>query len=131
MLMLKPGAIDRHIVGKLLCEFEAATPGVLDILALRLTVNDHDFLYPHSIGQEWRDRNVEHITSGRVILLEVFHHTWEYYRKVALDIRKRYGATGSDNLIHASDSHENSVRETAYFFGGKYHADAQTRCPHP
>lgn len=114
MLMLKPGAIERDIVGKLCGRF----PTAIKVDHLKLTVADHDFLYPHSIGQPWRDRNVAHITGGMSILINVPHVEWGYYRKLALEIRKEFGVSGSDNLIHASDSFDNSVHETEYFFGG-------------
>lgn len=123
MLMLKPGVHTRDLVPELLHRLVLPeNAAVIGLKVHRLTVKDHDFLYPHSIGQPWRDRNIDHILSANCILISVPYTEWKAYRELALQIRNEYGVSGSDNLIHASDSYENSVRETEYFFGGTKYA---------
>lgn len=118
MIMLKPCCSERNLQWLILAILNAAGIEYLYCKTDALTEDDHDFLYPHSIGQDWHDRNLAHMRSGPVTLIAVNHDDWDAAREAALGIRRIFRTEGSANLIHASDSHANSQRETDYFFPG-------------
>jgi len=129
LVILKPDAVQRGLVGRILARLEAKG---LKIVALRMRRLDRPTaarLYAPHKGKEFYKPLVKFITSGPAVFLVV-----EGKGAVAV-VRKMLGATfGPDadpgtvrgdfgvskrfNLVHGSDSPESAAREIALFFTG-------------
>jgi nucleoside-diphosphate kinase len=127
LVILKPGALQRRIVGEVLSRFERKG---LKIAALRLcsldraTVESH---YREHKGKEFYEKLLEYTLSGPVILLvlEGEDAIFMVRRLVGpTDVREALpGTIRGDyayrtrlNIVHASDSPASAEREIALFF---------------
>lgn len=126
-VMLKPDAVKRHLVGKILSRYEQKG---LNIVAAKLIHVSKDLAKKHYIehnSKPFFSELIEYITSGPVLAMIL-----EGPRAISL-IRKLNGATKvedatpgtirgdfalstSENLVHASDSTESAQREIALWF---------------
>ena len=126
-VMLKPDAVGRRLMGKILSRFEEKG---LKIVALKLRMISEDLAKEHY--GEHKDKPffeglIEYITSGPVLTMVI-----EGDEAISV-IRKMFGATnpqeadvgtirgdfGMDtgrNIIHASDAPESAEREINLFF---------------
>jgi nucleoside-diphosphate kinase len=128
LVLLKPDAVARRLVGRILARFESRG---LAIRGLKLMNVDRDLAerhYAEHAGKPFYSGLVEFIGSGPVVALCL-------EGKGAVDVvRGMVGATNAAesapgsirgdlgmsnrfNLIHASDSPETAAREIANFFG--------------
>jgi nucleoside-diphosphate kinase len=125
--MLKPDAVHRGLVGRILARFEAKG---LKIVAMRMVVVDRETaerLYAPHKGKDFYEPVIRFVTGGPVVVVVL-----EGKAAVAV-VRKVMGATfGPDgepgtirgdfgvsnrfNLIHGSDSPESAEKEIGLFF---------------
>ena len=125
--MLKPGVLDRRIVGAVISRLENKG---LKLVGLKLMNISKDLAFSHyeeHKGKSSFDELVSYITSGPVVAM-----VWEGDDCVSL-VRKITGSTKpseaapgtirgdfcshtNHNIIHASDSDESAVREINLFF---------------
>jgi nucleoside-diphosphate kinase len=125
--MLKPGALQRRIVGEVLGRFERKG---LKIIALKLLRPDKAMVEAHYAehrGKDFYDKLVEYTLSGPVIALVL-----EGEESIA-GVRRLAGPTNIQdqqpgtirgdfacrtrlNIVHASDSPASAEREIALFF---------------
>ncbi len=128
LVLLKPDAVERGLVGQILDRFE--TKG-LEIVALSLRTLDADILarhYEEHVGKGFYADLVAFMGRGPVVslLLEGPQDTWEVVRammgatnplKAAPGtIRGDYGTLFTENLVHGSDSLQSAEREIGIFF---------------
>ncbi|MFP3090628.1 nucleoside-diphosphate kinase [Treponema sp. TIM-1] len=127
LVMLKPGVLQRRIVGEVLSRFERKG---LKIAALRLLVLDRAVVEAHyreHAGKEFYEKLLEYTLSGPVILLilEGEDAVFMVRRLVGpTDVREAppgtirgdYAYRTRLNIVHASDSPANAEREIALFF---------------
>jgi nucleoside-diphosphate kinase len=126
-VMLKPGVLQRRIVGEVIRRFERKG---LKIVALKLTRMDQAMAEAHygeHKGKDFYEKLVEYTLSGPVVALIL-----EGEDAVAA-VRRLAGPTKVDdavpgtirgdfacrtrlNIVHASDSPESAEREMALFF---------------
>jgi nucleoside-diphosphate kinase len=126
-VMVKPDGVQRELVGEIIRRFERK--GV-KIVGLKLMVISKELANKHyeiHYGKPFFDDLIEFITSGPVVAMVM-----EGENVVAI-IRKMIGATkpgdaelgtmrgdfvldAGQNIIHASDSLENALREISLFF---------------
>jgi len=127
LIMLKPDAVARGIIGEIIARFEKKG---FKILALRMMRFDrriaNDFYSPH-VGKPFFPELEKFITSGPLIaaILEGSNAVDVVRRMIGSTksfeassgtIRGDYGLGITDNVIHASDSAESFSRESKILF---------------
>jgi nucleoside-diphosphate kinase len=128
LVLLKPDAVERQLVGSILSRFE--TKG-LKIVAMELRTLDAAILerhYEEHKGKGFYAELVSFMSRGPVVALVVEgpEDTWEILRNLMGatnprnaapgTIRGDYGTLFTENLIHGSDSAASAAREIGIFF---------------
>lgn len=128
LVLLKPDAVERGLVGTILSRFEAKG---LEIVALELRTLDRDTLarhYEEHVGKGFYADLVEFMSRGPVVamVLEGPENTWEVVRSMMGATNPRTAAPGTirgdlgilftENLVHGSDSLASAEREITIFF---------------
>ena len=127
LIILKPDAIQRGLVGKLLTRFEEKG---LQIVAMKLTMITEDLAAQHYAphkGKPFYDGLVRFMTSSPVLVLalqgkgvidvarKMMGATFGFKAEPGT-IRGDFGVSSSFNLIHGSDSPEAAKAELALWF---------------
>ena len=130
LVLLKPDAVERNLVGEILCRFEAKG---LKIAAMELRKLDADTLarhYEEHKGKGFYAELVTFMSRGPVVALalEGPEDTWEIVRAMMGATNPRTAAPGTirgdlgtiftENLVHGSDSATSAARELEIFFPG-------------
>ncbi|MDA2956825.1 MAG: nucleoside-diphosphate kinase [Ilumatobacteraceae bacterium] len=128
LVLLKPDAVERGLVGEILGRFEAKG---LRMVALDLRRLDADTLarhYEEHVGKGFYADLVEFMSRGPVValVLEGPENTWEVVRTMMGTTNPRAAAPGTirgdlgilftENLVHGSDSLASAEREIGIFF---------------
>jgi nucleoside-diphosphate kinase len=128
LVLLKPDAVERGLVGPILSRIEAKD---LSIVALELRTLDTDILarhYEEHVGKPFYDDLVAFMSRGPIVALVVEgpEDTWEVVRTMMGATNPRKAAPGTirgdlgilftENLVHGSDSLESAEREINIFF---------------
>lgn len=128
LVLLKPDAVERQLVGAILSRFE--TKG-LKIVALELRTLDAASLerhYEEHKGKGFYAELVAFMSRGPVaaLVVEGPEDTWEIVRSMMGatnpraaapgTIRGDYGTLFTENLVHGSDSAASAAREIGIFF---------------
>ncbi len=128
LVLLKPDAVERGLVGQILTRFEQKH---LTIVALDLRTLDADTLarhYEEHVGKGFYADLVEFMSRGPVVAMVVEgpEDTWEVVRGLMGATNPRKAAPGTirgdlgilftENLVHGSDSLESATREIGIFF---------------
>jgi nucleoside-diphosphate kinase len=128
LVLLKPDAVERRLVGAILSRFEAKG---LSLVALELRSLDADTLarhYEEHVGKGFYDDLVAFMARGPVValVLEGPEDTWEVVRAMMGATNPRTAAPGTirgdlgilftENLVHGSDSLASAAREIGIFF---------------
>lgn len=126
-IMLKPDAVQRNLIGEILCRFEkkGLKPVALKMMEISREIAEKH--YGEHKGKPFFDDLVSFITSGPVVAM-----VWkgkgaiQVARKMMGDtdpqkappgtIRGDYGLFTGNNIVHGSDSPESAVREISLFF---------------
>ncbi len=130
LVLLKPDAVERNLVGEILGRFEAKG---LKIAAMELRKLDADTLarhYEEHKGKGFYAELVAFMSRGPVVALalEGPEDTWEIVRAMMGatnprtatpgTIRGDLGTLFTENLVHGSDSAASAARELEIFFPG-------------
>jgi nucleoside-diphosphate kinase len=128
LVLLKPDAVERGLVGEILGRFEAKG---LKIVAMDLRTLDAATLdrhYAEHVGKGFYADLVSFMSRGPVVALalEGPEDTWEVVRTMMGATNPRKAAPGTvrgdlgilftENLVHGSDSLESATRELGIFF---------------
>ena len=128
LVLLKPDAVERGLVGSILSRIEAKD---LTITAMELRTLDSDILarhYEEHLGKPFYDDLVAFMSRGPIVALVVEgpEDTWEVVRTMMGATNPRKAAPGTirgdlgilftENLVHGSDSLESAEREINIFF---------------
>ena len=128
LVLLKPDAVERQLVGQLLSRFE--TKG-LKIVAMELRTLNAAILerhYEEHKGKGFYAELVSFMSRGPVVamVIEGPEDAWEILRNMMGatnprnaapgTIRGDYGTLFTENLIHGSDSAASAAREIGIFF---------------
>jgi nucleoside-diphosphate kinase len=128
LVLFKPDAVERGLVGQILSRFE--TKG-LKVVAMDLRRLDADTLarhYEEHVGKGFYADLVEFMSRGPVVALalEGPQDTWEVVRAMMGatnplksspgTIRGDFGTLFTENLVHGSDSLASATRELGIFF---------------
>ena len=130
LVLLKPDAVERGLIGTILSRFEARG---LRIVALDLRSLDEATLarhYEEHVGKGFYADLVSFMSRGPVValVLEGPEDTWEVVRTMMGATNPRKAAPGTirgdlgilftENLVHGSDGPESAQREMGIFFPG-------------
>ena len=128
LVLLKPDAVERGLVGTILGRFEAKG---LRIVALDQRTLDKETLarhYEEHAGKGFYDDLVTFMSRGPVValVLEGPEDTWDVVRTMMGATNPRQAAPGTirgdlgilftENLVHGSDSAASAEREVSIFF---------------
>jgi nucleoside-diphosphate kinase len=128
LVLLKPDAVERGLVGQILSRFEAKG---LTLVAMELRTLDADTLarhYEEHVGKGFYADLVQFMSRGPVValVLEGPEDTWEVVRTMMGATNPRKAAPGTirgdlgilftENLVHGSDSLDSATREIGIFF---------------
>lgn len=127
LVLLKPDALQRRLVGQILARFEAKGLKIVGMKLLRVSPELAARHYAEHVGKPFYNELVSFITSAPVIALVVEGpRAVEVVRRLmgktnALEaepgtIRGDYGLSVGMNLVHGSDSPASASREIALFF---------------
>ncbi len=137
LVIIKPDAVARRLMGKILCRFEEKGLIVAAMRMMMVTPEIAKKHYAEHEGKPFYEGLVKFITSGPVVVMAV-----EGVEAIAV-VRKMVGATNGRaaepgsirgdfgmskgfNMIHASDSAPSAERELAlYFAAGDYMPEAK------
>ena len=128
LVLLKPDAVERGLVGEILGRFEAKN---LTIAAIELRTLDADTLarhYEEHVGKGFYADLVEFMGRGPAVALVIEgpEGTWEVVRTMMGATNPRAAAPGTirgdlgilftENLVHGSDSLASAERDLGIFF---------------
>jgi len=126
-LMIKPRAVAEGLTGEIVAAIERAGFVIVGVASRRLNADEAERFYDVHREKPFYERLVAFVSSGPTvgIMLEAADAV-PALRKVvgATDpaeaapgtIRAAYGKSITENAVHASDSPENVVFESAFFF---------------
>jgi nucleoside-diphosphate kinase len=127
LVLLKPDAVRRGLVGAILSRFEAKG---LTLVALDLRTVDAaqaDAHYADHTEQPWYPPLREFVTSGPLVALVLegdeaitvvreLNGATDGRKAAPGSIRGDYSLSNRENLVHGSDSEESAAREIALWF---------------
>ena len=128
LVLLKPDAVERKLVGEIVARFEAKN---LDVVAMDQRLLDSEILarhYEEHVGKGFYDELVQFMRRGPVVAMVVEgpEDTWEVVRNMMGATNPRKAAPGTirgdlgilftENLVHGSDSAGSAEREIGIFF---------------
>jgi len=128
-IMIKPDAVKRDIIGKILSRFEERGIQIKAMKMLQISEENARQLYKPHEGKPFYSSLIKYITSGKVVVCVLEADTdklIDIVRKMigATDpvkaesgtIRGDFGLIMEANVIHASDSIDSANREMSIFF---------------
>ncbi|MGF7452870.1 nucleoside-diphosphate kinase [Pasteurella bettyae] len=127
--IIKPDAVERHLIGKILARFEENGFTILATKMVHLTKEQAEGFYAEHQGKPFFDGLVEYMTSAPVVVsvLEKENAVKDYRTLIGATnpeqaevgtIRRDFAESQRRNSVHGSDSLESAKREIAYFFVG-------------
>ncbi len=130
LMIIKPDAVSRNVVGAILAHVEQEGFRVVRIQMMQLTMAQAAELYAVHREKPFYSSLLDFMTSGPAIplvlerggavsgLREVVGAT-NSTEAAEGTIRRAHGTSVQENAVHASDSPENAAKEIAFFFGAK------------
>lgn len=123
LIVIKPDAVQRGLVGKIISRFEDKGFKILELRMIRMTKEQAESFYSVHAGKPFFNDLVSFITSGPVVaaILEgrnaieavrIMIGSTDASKAPPGSIRGDYSLGMTDNSIHASDSPESFNRET-------------------
>ncbi len=127
LLLLKPDAIQRKLIGKIITRFEKKGLRIIGIKMLKLSKENAKEHYSHLLDKPFYPGLEEFMTNHPIIAMVVEgQECVEVVRKMvgvtnarkaeSGTIRGDYSLSTGRNTIHASDSPETAKKEVARFF---------------
>ena len=128
LVLCKPDAVERRLVGKIISRFEEKGLSVSSMRMLTITPDIAALHYAEHVGKPFYDDLVTFIgrSNSVAMVIEGPDDTWEIVRKMmgatnAAEaepgtMRGDYSALFTENLVHGSDSAESARREISIFF---------------
>ena len=126
-VMLKPGVLQRRLVGEIIARVEAKSLKLIGLKLIHISRDLAETHYGEHKGKPFYDGLITYITSGPVVAMVVAGETaighvrtlagaTKVEEALPGTIRGDFAAVTSKNIIHASDSPESAEREIGLFF---------------
>jgi nucleoside-diphosphate kinase len=127
LLIIKPDAVDRNLVGKIISRIEEAGLKLLDIKMVLFSRKMTEDFYAEHRGEKFYDRLINYMSDKKIAVLKLEgENAIKRLRKLvgATDpkkaekntIRADFGVGTPQNSVHASDSANSAAREIKFFF---------------
>lgn len=127
LVLLKPDAVERNIIGKILDEYERNELRIIEMKMVSVSEKIAKEHYAEHIGKPFFEDLVSYITSGPIVALIIegknavsrvraINGTTDPIEAADNTIRALYGLSLSRNTVHASDSVESAKREINIWF---------------
>ena len=125
--IIKPDAVERNLIGRILSRFEENGFQIMAMKMLRLNQAQAEGFYAEHQGKEFFTPLVEYMMSAPIVVLvlEKENAVKDYRTLIGTTnpetaaegtIRKEFAESQRRNSVHGSDSVESAAREIAYFF---------------
>lgn len=125
--IIKPDAIEKNVIGKILQRFEANNLKIIAAKMIELSRDQAEDFYAVHKDKPFYDDLVDFMISGPILVFVLYgEKAVEKTRKImgATDpkkaetgtIRKDFASDVQNNAIHGSDSLDNAKREISFFF---------------
>ena len=130
LIILKPDAIQRRLIGRLIQRFEDKGLAVVAMKLIRISRELAERHYAPHKGKPFYPGLIDYITSGPVVVMvlqgercidiaRMLMGKTFGYEAAPGTIRGDFGASRSFNLVHGSDSPESAKSEIALYFQEK------------
>ena len=127
--IIKPNAVRTGKIGPILAMINEAGFEIAAMRMVKMTLSQAESFYSVHKGKPFYDGLIEFMISGPVVVMILRHeNAVEQYRKLmgTTDpakadpgtIRKTFAVSVQMNAVHGSDSIENAITESNYFFSG-------------
>ena len=127
LVLIKPDAVRRGLVGAILARFESKGLGIVALEHRSIDAEMADAHYRDHIEQDWYPPLRDFATSGPLVALvlegdeaievvRAMNGATDGRKAAPGTIRGDFGLSNRENLVHASDSPESAQRETALWF---------------
>lgn len=128
LLLIKPDAVERNLVGKIISRIEESTLRILDMKTVLLTREKTENFYAEHKGKDFYNRLIDYMADKKVVALKLegldaiatlrkLVGTTDPKEAKKNTIRADYGLGTPQNSVHASDSPSSAKREINFFFG--------------
>lgn len=128
LVLIKPDAVERNLIGRILVEYERNGLKVLDMKLMKASIDLAEKHYAEHNGKPFFNRLVTYLTRSPIVALvlegenaisrvRALNGTTDPETSPDNTIRALYGLSLSENTVHASDSKESAIRERAIWFG--------------
>lgn len=125
--IIKPDAVERNLIGRILSRFEENGFQIVAMKMLRLNQAQAEGFYAEHQGKEFFAPLVEYMMSAPIVVLvlEKENAVKDYRTLIGTTnpetaaegtIRKEFAESQRRNSVHGSDSVKSAAREIAYFF---------------
>jgi nucleoside-diphosphate kinase len=127
LVILKPNAVQRELVGELISKFERRGIKITAMKFKRISREIAETHYKEHLGKDFYKDLITFITSGPSVLMVLESHDAVNIVRATVgatnpanaapgSIRGDFATSPGHNMIHASDSREAADREIALFF---------------
>jgi len=127
-MLIKPDAIKRNLIGKIISRVEEAGLKILDMERVFFSREMAEQFYAEHKGEEFYNRLINYMADKKVLALKLEgKNAIKTLRKLVgvtdpkkaekNTIRADFGLGTPQNSVHASDSVESAKREIEFFFG--------------
>ena len=125
--IIKPDAVNRHLMGAILARFEQAGFKIIATKMIHLTREQAESFYAEHQGKVFFEPLINYMISAPILVsvLEKENAIKDYRTLIGNTnpetaeegtIRKEFALSQRENSVHGSDSIESAKREIAYFF---------------
>ena len=130
LAMIKPDAVRRNLIGKIIAHYEAEGFEVIGLKKLRLSLDDARAFYAVHAERPFYGSLTESMSSGHICALvlerdNAIAHLREVMGATNPEeaaegtIRALYAESLEANSVHGSDAPETAAVEIAFFFSGR------------
>lgn len=127
LVLIKPDAVRRGLVGQILARFEAKGLAVVALELRQIDAAQADAHYADHIEQPWYPPLRDFVVSGPLAALvlegdeaievvRVMNGATDGRKAAPGTIRGDFGLSNRENLVHGSDSPESATREIGLWF---------------
>lgn len=125
--IIKPNAVRTGKIGPILARINEAGFEIAALRMVHLSLAQAEAFYGMHKGKPFYEGLIQFMISGPVVVMILKHeNAVDEFRKIigttdpskaeAGTIRKLYGVSVQMNAVHGSDSDENAIRESNFFF---------------
>ncbi len=126
-MMIKPDAVERGLIGKILADIIDAGFQIIELKMLKLSLNDAKRFYKVHKDKPFFNDLTTYMSRGTIVAAVLFkENAVNDFRKLigSTDpndakegtIRKKYAISKGENSVHGSDSNENAKIESNFHF---------------